>query len=256
MPKGIKTSAGPLSEAQQSLLLIQLMDDFSHLNKMIAECVTNDKTKAEIEKVQLELAAFKQILQNDAEYSADQIKKLCQQIESFSQELKTSHTVEGIMNVVNRHFASLNNGKSPIKALEVEMELDEGFQQNMQNIDAQCEKINDHLKKLKNHSPGRHHNLIEKLSNACQNAMSAIHSVFQSGLWVAKEAKYYVTRLAIVSGLKEESLEERAVYSRRKAVHWQQQAEKHAQQVGDMERGKAMRENEENPKESKIFKKK
>lgn len=243
-----------LTEAQQSVSLINLIEDFNRLNDLLATCFDDQKTIENIKKAQTELLAFKEILRNDAEYSQEQVRKLCEYLQRITDRLKGLPTPEQALLKLDKQLTVLNGGRSPIERAMISIELSPEFQKKMKRVQDLCDDIQKSMERLKKHSKGRHHNLIERLTKVCESAVSAVQTLFAATYQLANDAQYFGKRLAIAVGIREETLADKAEYDSSQVKYWQMRQAEHQQQAEDQASGQKARIQSTESKKPKIFK--
>ncbi|MCS5709776.1 hypothetical protein CC99x_012790 [Candidatus Berkiella cookevillensis] len=251
---GHETQNSILDEAQQSVALMKLIEDFSKLNELLAACFDDPKTMEYIKKAQIELLAFKEILRRDLEYSKDQIKALCESLQRITDRLRSLPTPEQALLKLDERLTTFNKGKSPIEEASISIKLSSSFKNKMETIEKQCDVIKKSMESLRTHSKGRHHNLIDRLTKVCESVVIAAQSFFAATCRLANDAQYFGKRLAIAVGIREETLADKTEYDSAQVKYWQMRQAEHQQQAADQASGQKARMQAEKAKKPKIFK--
>lgn len=243
-----------LTEAQQSVSLINLIEDFNRLNELLATCFDDQKAMENIKRAQVELLAFKEILRNDAEYTQEQVRNLCEYLQRITDRLRSMATPEQALLKLDKQLTALNGGQSPIERASINIELSSAFKEKIEKIERQCNAIKISVKALEKHSNGRHHNLIERLTKVCESAVGAVQSFFAATYQLANDAQYFGKRLAIAVGIREETLADKAEFDSSQVKYWQMRQAEHQQQAEDQASGQKARIQSAEGKKPKIFK--
>ncbi len=243
-----------LDEAQQSVALMKLLEDFSKLNDFLEKFFNDSKTMENIKKAQIELLAFKEILRRDLEYSQEQVRTLCESLQRITDRLRGLPSPEQVLLKLDKQLTALNEGKSPIEKASINIELSPSFKRKMEKLERQCDFIKKSMEELKKHSKGRYHSFIERFTKTCEGVVSAVQSFFAATCRLANDAQYFGKRFSIALGIREETLADKAEYDSVQVKYWQLRQAEHQQQAADQASGQKARMQSEKDKKPKIFK--
>ncbi len=198
---------------EQKKYLQQLLLDMQLLFNLARSSLEDRYQRDNIEQIMIELKAFIRILNAKEEYSIEQVNQLATRINEITNmfaKVKADSDVldlarKRVEEVTMNELGKMYQGQNPLQMLNVEFDVKPDFIGRMKDLGKVCQKIEEDLELLKQHSLGHKYAKVETVAHACKKALNAIHSFFNLGIQLAKELQYYGNRALIISNFKVET---------------------------------------------------
>lgn len=253
----INKKSSPLDPALANLISDQMIEDFIDLCKLLDETMTDKAFQNEISKIIIELKALQKAIQKKKEYSPEQVAELTSMISKIGHKLVRMSVDPEKFAEEKMHtaLAAFNGGKTPIKNLQLKMDLTSEFKENMKKIKDQCQLIGEDAIRLLSHAKGHRHSPIEKLVHAMDSCKESVLSAFKFGMSVVKDVQYTAKRAAAFTGLRELSLDDHKEHFDRLSKKAEKGKQKYSDLIEGQELLKEQRANKEREGKPTIFKK-